>query len=68
MIEDYKRAPLVNKGFWWLMKKDNEEIEISYFSMIQPPLPIPAWLYKQIVKDSYEEVFRKLILRTMQIP
>ena len=67
VIEQHKSAPVVNKGYWRLEKKENEEIEISYFSVIQPPFPIPAWLYRRIVKGSYEEVYQKLVTRVTQL-
>lgn len=65
VIEEHKSAPVVNKGYWRLEKKEDDEIEISYFSVIQPPLPIPAWLYRRIVKGSYEEVCRKVVMRAL---
>ena len=61
VIEDFKSAPLTNKGIWRFIKKKPGVVEIHYFSVIEPPLSIPGWLYRKIIKNSYEEVFKAII-------
>ncbi len=67
VIEDQKNAPKVNVGYWWLDKISESSVEIRYFSVVQPPLAIPAWLYTRIVKGSYEELFDRIIKRIKQV-
>jgi len=64
VIEEFAKAPKINQGFWRVVGLDNDLVEITYFSMIKPPVSIPGFLYKRIVKGSYQEVFERLIERT----
>ena len=64
VIEEFSMAPKTNQGFWRFKKTASGEIEMSYFSMIKPPVPIPGFLYKRIVKSSYKDVFEQIIRRT----
>lgn len=66
VVESYKSAPLVNKGYWRLEKRQNNEVDISYMSVIRPPVPIPAWLYTFVVKSTYSEIFEKIVNRAEQ--
>ena len=68
VIEEFKSAPRVNQGFWLLVKLDDGIIEMNYFSAIQPPVSIPGWLYKKIIKGSYEDVFEAIISRVQSTP
>lgn len=61
VIEAFENAPRVNRGFWQLIDRGDGHIEMNYFSVIRPPVPIPGWLYKIIVKGSYLEVFDAII-------
>ena len=63
VIEEFSNAPRVNQGIWRFVILDDGTVEMNYFSLIRPPVSIPSWLYKNIVKGTYQEVFEKIILR-----
>lgn len=67
VIEEYSMAPKTNQGLWSLRKLEDGIVEVNYFSMIKPPVPIPSFLYKRIVKDSYRDVFKQIIRRTRSL-
>ncbi len=67
VIEDLKNAPKVNMGYWWFEKISESRVEMHYFSVVKPPLAIPSWLYTNIVKGSYEELFDRIIRRIRQV-
>jgi ribosome-associated toxin RatA of RatAB toxin-antitoxin module len=64
VIEEFSMAPKTNQGFWQFRKMASGMIEMNYFSMIKPPVPIPAFLYKRIVESSFKDVFKHIIQRT----
>ena len=65
VIEEFAKAPKVNQGFWRVVRLESDLVEITYFSMIKPPVSIPSLLYRQIVKGSYQDVFERLVERTL---
>lgn len=65
VIEEFAKAPKINQGFWRVVRLDSNLVEITYFSMIKPPVSIPSLLYRQIVKGSYQDVFESLVERTL---
>ena len=68
VIEEYRSAPRVNQGFWWLTEAGDGMVEMNYFSVIRPPVSIPGWLYESIVKGTYAEVFDAIIHRAHNTP
>jgi hypothetical protein len=42
-------------------------VDIQYFSVLQPPLPLPVWLYSQIVAGRYEALFERIIEQIRQV-
>lgn len=61
VLESFENAPSVNRGFWWLIDRGDGFVDMHYFSVIRPPLSLPDWLYKLIVKNSYQDVFEAMI-------
>ena len=67
VTEKFDNAPETNSGFWNITKTGDGYVEITYFSAIQPPVRIPGFLYKWILKNSYQDAFQALIKRTADI-
>lgn len=67
IIKPFKNAPIHNSGSWEIIRLENGKTKTSYFSVIQPPVPIPSWLYRYIVKKSYVNVFKALFKRAKEI-
>lgn len=61
--EKNNNAPILNKGYWRLNNLGKEGTRISYHIAIEPPISMPLFLYRMIVKDSYEEIFDRIIKR-----
>lgn len=67
VIESHKRAPNINQGYWRFVELDGGRVDMQYYSMIDPPVPIPEFLYKRIARGSYQEVFEQIIARTRKL-
>ncbi len=63
VIEKYKAAPLENSGYWLATRQGDNLVEIRYFAVIRPPVKLPLFLYRYIVKKSYQQLFESLLLR-----
>lgn len=61
VIVHNSNAPKLNNGYWQLLLLGNGKVKIEYYMFIKPPVDIPFWLYKWIVKNVYEEVFEAVI-------
>lgn len=68
VLEEHRKAPLVNRGYWRITPLAGNELELRYFSTIQPPIPLPGFIYKHIVGNSYREVFEKLQTQFAKAP
>lgn len=64
VLEEFEGAPKVNRGYWLVENLGNHRAKLTYHSIIRPPLPLPLWLYKFVVKNSYVATFKKIIKRT----
>lgn len=62
-MEEFRAAPKVNHGYWRVTHTANGEVELRYFSAIDPPIPLPGFLYRHVVTNSYQEVFEHLVGR-----
>lgn len=67
-LGERRRAPRVNQGYWRLERRAGGVVEINHFHAVEPQLPIPAWLYREIVEDSYEETCRRLVEHVRRTP
>lgn len=61
VVEKHRRAPVVNRGYWRITPGEDGYIELRYFSSIQPPIPIPGFIYRHVAESSYQEVFERLV-------
>jgi len=63
-VEDKnKNAPVVNKGYWRLHNLNNEGTRISYHIVIEPPISLPLFLYRMLVKNTYVNTFDRILKR-----
>jgi len=60
VIEEFRRAPKVNHGYWRVAPAAGGGVVLRYFSVIKPPIPIPGFFYRYVVSNSYREVFEHL--------
>jgi hypothetical protein len=63
VLEQFESAPKVNRGYWQLENLGDQRSKLTYHSIIRPPLPVPLWLYKFTVENSYVDTFKKIINR-----
>ena len=67
LLETPVHAPGVNLGYWRFDRQSGSMVDIQYFSMLQPPLPLPAWLYSRIVAGQYEGLFDRIIEHILEV-
>ncbi len=58
-----KNSPLVNYGFWELQNRGIEGTRISYHLAIKPPISMPLFIYKMLVKRTYVRTFDRILKR-----
>ncbi len=67
VIEAHKMAPKINQGYWRIVVLEDGRVDMQYYSMIDPPVAIPEFLYKRIARGSYREVFEHIIERARKL-
>ncbi|MDJ0807413.1 MAG: hypothetical protein QNJ78_11320 [Gammaproteobacteria bacterium] len=67
VIAAYKNAPMINRGYWLFERQSEDLVGIHYFSMLQPPLMIPTWLYTRMLGSGYIGLFEQVIARIRQV-
>ncbi len=67
VIEPYQNEPLENRGSWQVQRIDSQRVRIDYYSVIKPPIPLPAWLYRFVVRNSYVDTFERIIAKANEI-
>jgi hypothetical protein len=63
VMEEYRSPPKLNHGYWRVTPIADGAVELRYFSAIEPPIPIPGFIYRYVVTNSYQEVFEHLVAR-----
>ena len=66
--EKNKNAPLINNGFWKLKDLGQNGTRISYHLAIKPPISLPLFLYRMLVKNTYEKTFSRILKRADSLP
>jgi hypothetical protein len=63
VIEAFNFAPSINHGYWRVSTDKDKGMVMRYFTAIKPPIAIPGFVYRSMIKKSYREVFESIIGR-----